>query len=249
MIPSQAPQRPAARWAIASSSAAVGLLALAVALGAIETPNAAEILSDAADSLGAWTYAIVPALAFLETAAFVGLVVPGETAIVVGGAVAERGEVTLPVLIGLVWVAAVGGDAVSFLLGRRFGRPFIDSHGARLGIRAEQVERVERFVDRHGGKAVVIARFVGVMRALTPFLIGASHFPLRRFLPYSAVGALAWAAAFTLVGYGFSESLESAGEEATRISVAAAVVAALVLVAAIRSGQASGGRHRRPPPR
>lgn len=239
MISSQAPQRPGIRWALAGSSTAAALLALALAFGAIETPNLAEILSDAADSLGAWAYVVVPVLAFLETGAFVGLVVPGETAIVVGGAVAERGEVTLPVLVGLVWLAAVGGDIVSFLLGRRFGRPFIDSHGARLRIRPEQVAQAERFIDRHGGKAVVIARFVGVLRALTPFLIGASHFPLRRFLPYSAVGALGWAAAFTLVGYGFSESVESAGKDAASIALAGAVVAVLMVLLAVRGGRAA----------
>ena len=111
-----------ARWALAAASTA-GLAALALALDLVDTPDLTEPLSGAADSLGAWTYLVVPALAFLETGAFVGLVVPGETAIVVGGAVAERGQVGLPALIGLVWVAAVGGDVVSFFLGRRFGRP------------------------------------------------------------------------------------------------------------------------------
>jgi membrane-associated protein len=192
------------------------------------------MLSGAADSLGAWTYAVVPALAFLETGAFVGLLVPGETAIVVGGAVAERGGVELPVLIGLVWIAAVGGDVVSFLLGRRFGRPFIDAHGTRLRIGPEQVERVERFVDRHGGKAVLIGRFVGILRALTPFVAGASRFPLRRLLPYSAAGGLAWAATYTLVGYAFSASIESAGEDATRIGFAAALAAGCIFVLAAR---------------
>jgi membrane-associated protein len=227
-----------ARFALAGTATVGVLLALALVLGAIETPDVADTLSDAADSLGAWTYVMVPTLAFLETGAFVGLVVPGETAIVVGGVVAERGEVALPALIGLVWVAAVGGDVVSFLIGRRFGRPFLEAHGARLRIRPDHVERVERMFDRHGGKAILVGRFVGIMRALTPFLAGASRFPLRRFVPYTAVGALGWATAFTLVGYGFSESFESAGEDATRIALAGAlVVAAVMLVLAVRSGR------------
>jgi membrane-associated protein len=231
-------QRSGAGAVLAGGVSTVALLGLAVAFGAIETPDVADILSDAAGSLGAWTYVVVPALAFLETAAFVGLVVPGETAIVVGGAVAERGEVTLPALIGLVWVAAVGGDVVSFLLGRRFGRPFIDSHGRRLHIGPEQVERVERFINRHGGKAVLVGRFVGILRALTPFVAGASRLPLRRLLPYSAVGALGWAAVYSLVGYGFSTSFESAGKDATRIALAAALGAAFTLVLVLRSGRA-----------
>jgi membrane-associated protein len=221
--------------------AAGASIALAVAVGAIKTPDLADPLTSAADSLGAWTYLFVPGLAFLETGAFVGLLVPGETAIVVGGVVAERGAVTLPALIGLVWVAAVGGDLVSFLLGRRYGRAFLDAHGARLRIRPEQVERVERLFDRHGGKAVLVGRFVGILRALLPFVAGASRFPLRRFLPFTALGALGWATTFTLVGYGFSESFESAGRDASRIVLAAALLAGVVmLAAAVRSGRLRG---------
>ena len=235
-----------ARWAEGGIAPAAGIalagvtavLGLAVALGAVPTPEFSGVLSDAADSLGSWTYALVPSLAFLETGAFVGLAVPGETAILVGGVVAERGEVQLAPLIGLVWLAAVGGDVVSFLLGRRFGRPLLDAHGARLRIRAEHVERVERIFDRHGGKAILVGRFVGILRALMPFVAGASRFPLRRFVPYTALGALGWAATFTLVGYGFSESFESAGEDANRIALAAALGAGVVMLAlAIRSGR------------
>jgi membrane-associated protein len=239
MSASLAPLRPGARLAFAGATAAGTFLALGVALGAIETPDVANALSDAADSLGAWTYLFVPTLAFLETGAFVGLAVPGETAIVVGGVVAERGEVSLPALIGLVWAAAVGGDTVSFLLGRRFGRPFLDAHGARLRIPPERVGRIERLFDQHGGKTVLVGRFVGVLRALIPFVAGAAHFPLRRFVPYTAVGALGWVTTFTLVGYGFSESFESAGKDATRIALAGALVIGTVMLAlAVRSGRA-----------
>jgi membrane-associated protein len=227
---------------VAVTVAAGASIALAVALGAIETPDLADPLTRAADSLDEWTYLFVPGLAFLETGAFVGLLVPGETAIVVGGVVAERGAVALPALIGLVWVAAVAGDLVSFLLGRRYGRAFLDAHGARLRIRPEQVDRVERLFDRHGGKAVLVGRFVGIVRALLPFVAGASRFPLRRFLPFTALGALGWAATFTLVGYGFSESFESAGRDASRIVLAAALLAGVVmLAAAVRSGRLRRG--------
>ena len=239
MTASLAPLPPGARLALAAATAAGTSLALAVALGAIEAPDVSGILSDAADSLGAWTYLAIPALAFLETGAFVGLAVPGETAIVVGGVVAERGEVELPLLIGFVWVAAVSGDVVSFVLGRRFGRPLLDAHGARLGISPEQVERVEQMFERHGGRAVLLGRFVGILRALTPFVAGASRFPLRQFLPYSAIGALAWTTAFTLVGYGFSDSFESAGRTATRIAlVGALIVGGVMLASAVRSSRA-----------
>ena len=241
---SLASPRARARFGLAVAAAAGTLLALALVLGAIETPDVADALSDAADSLGAWTYVLVPMLAFFETGAFVGLLVPGETAIVVGGVVAERGEVALPALVGLVWIAALGGDVVSFLLGRRFGRPFLDAHGARLRIRPEHLERVEQLFARHGGKAILVGRFVGILRALTPFVAGASRFPLRRFVPYAAAGTLGWAAAFTLVGYGFAKSFESAGKDATRIALAAALVAgALMLAVSVRRSRPQEGQH------
>jgi diacylglycerol kinase family enzyme len=107
-----------------------------------------------------------------------------------------------------------------------------------LRIRPEQVERVERLFDRHGGKTVLVGRFIGVLRALTPFVAGASRFPLRRLLPYTAIGALAWATTFTLVGYGFSESFQSAGKSATRIAlVGALVIGTVMLSLAVRSGR------------
>jgi membrane-associated protein len=224
-----APARTRGRLAIAGTATAGTLLALVAALGVVNPPDPAGALSSASGSLGEWAYLAVPALAFLETGAFVGLLVPGETAVVVGGVVAERGDVALPAMIGLVWVGAVGGDLVSFALGRRLGRPFLDANGARLRIRPEQLERVERFFARYGGRAVLVGRFVGLLRALTPFVAGTSRLPLRRFLPYSVVGALGWAATFTLVGYAFAGSFESAGETATRIALGAAALVAVTL--------------------
>lgn len=218
-------------WVTVAALAGAGV-ALAVVLGAIELPDAGALLSDASRSLGAWTYLAVPALAFLETGAFVGLVVPGETAVLVGGVAAERGEVAVLPLIGMVWAAAVAGDVVSFLLGRRLGRRFLVVHGPRLRVDAARLARVERFYDRHGGKAILVGRFVGLVRAVSPFLAGSSGLELRRFLPYSVAGALVWAAAFTLVGYGFSESFEAAGASATRVALAGAVLVAVVLALA-----------------
>ena len=230
----RSPARGLGRVAVAGAAAAGTLVAVLFAAGALDTPDPSAALSSASGSLGEWTYLAVPALAFLETGAFVGLLVPGETAVVVGGVVAQRGDVTLPALIALVWLGAVGGDLVSFGLGRRLGRPFLDAHAARLRIRPEHVQRVERFFARYGGRAVLVGRFVGILRALTPFVAGASQLPLRRFLPYSLLGALTWAATFTVVGYVFASSFESAGEAAARIALGAAVLAAIALLVVAR---------------
>ena len=151
--------------------------------GSVRLPDVEGMLEDASRTAGELGLPGRRRVAFLETAAFVGLVVPGETAVVVGGVVAERGDVELIPLIGLVWLAAAAGDAASFLLGRRLGRPFLERHGPRLRLGPERLTRVERFYDRHGGKAVLVGRFAGLVRAVSPFLAGASGLSLGASCP------------------------------------------------------------------
>jgi membrane protein DedA with SNARE-associated domain/diacylglycerol kinase family enzyme len=211
---------------IIGTAALAGVVTLAAVGGLLPMPDPTGALEDASRTLGAWAYPAVAAFAFLETGAFVGLLVPGETAVVIGGVVASQGDVELVPLIGLVWLAAAAGDLVSFALGRRHGRPFLERHGPRVGVGPDRLGQVERFYARHGGSAVLLGRFVGLVRAVSPFVAGASGLALRRFLPWSLAGTLAWAATFTLVGYGFSESFADSGETAARIALGAALLAA-----------------------
>jgi membrane protein DedA with SNARE-associated domain/diacylglycerol kinase family enzyme len=227
------------RPALLATGVLAAAAALLVAVGVVPLPNVDGPLEDASRTLGAWAYPAVAGFAFLETGAFVGLLVPGETAVVVGGVVAERGGVELLPLIGFVWVAAAAGDMVSYLIGRRLGRPFLERHGPRFQLTPDRLARVDRFYERHGGKAVLLGRFTGLVRAVSPFVAGASGLELRRFAAWSAAGALLWATAFTLVGYGFSESFAESGETAARIAAAVALAAAVgyLAVARVRSGR------------
>src|SRR4051812_29996938 len=132
---------------------ALAITALAlVATGTVELPDLEHALTDLSETLGPWTYALVGGLAFLETGAFVGLIAPGETAIVLGGGVAAQGEINVFAVLGIAGIAAARGDTASFALGARLGRGFIPRHGPRLGMTAPRVERVERFYARHGAK-------------------------------------------------------------------------------------------------
>ncbi len=176
--------------------------------GAVELPDLDELLEDVGRTLGTWTYLLVGMLCFLESGAFVGLIVPGETAIIVGGVVAGQGKLDLIVLIAIVWSTAVAGDLFSFMLGRRLGRDFLVRHGPRVQITEERIEQVERFYDRHGGKAVFLGRFVGLVRAVSPFLAASSGMPLRRFLPYDVLAAGIMGTAFCLLGFVFWRSLD-----------------------------------------
>ena len=198
--------------------------------GLVETPDLEKALTDLSDTLGAWAYLLVAALAFLETGAFVGLIAPGETAIVLGGVVAAQGGVDLPVILLVAWIGAALGDLASFLLGQRLGRRFLIARGPRLGVTAARLERVESFFDRHGAKAILIGRFVGIVRAVAPFLAGASDMRLRAFLPWSLLGTAAWASTFTLVGYAFHRSFASAAHTLTHGALGLAVLATAALL-------------------
>jgi membrane-associated protein len=210
--------------------ALAALAAVAFALtttGVIELPDLEAALTNLSDTLGQWTYLLVAGLAFLETGAFVGLIAPGETAVVLGGVVAAQGQVELGLLLVLVWLAAAAGDLTSFILGRRLGRRFIVARGPRIGVTPARLERVEGFFSRHGPKAILIGRFVGIIRAVAPFLAGASGLEFRRFLPWSLLGTAAWASAFTLVGYLFHRSFSTAADTLTHGAFALAVVAGM----------------------
>jgi membrane-associated protein len=210
-----------------------------VATGVVNPPDLDKALTDLSDALGPWTYALVAGLAFLETGAFVGLVAPGETALVLGGVVAAKGDVDLPVILALTWAAAAAGDLASFLLGRRLGRRFLVAHGPRIGVTPPRLERVDVFFDRHGAKAILIGRFIGIVRAVAPFTAGASGMRLRRFLPFSLLGTAVWSALLIGIGYAFSDSFEHAADLFTHGALALAVVAAVVLALRARNRRAA----------
>jgi membrane protein DedA with SNARE-associated domain/membrane-associated phospholipid phosphatase len=213
------------RWTLGAGVVAVVALAL-WGTGVVEPPNLTKLIEDAGTRLGKWTYLLVGALAFLETGAFVGLVAPGESAILIGGVVAGQGKISIYVLIGIVWACAVAGDLTSYTLGRRLGRGFLERHGPRLKITEERLRYVEDFFARRGGITILIGRFIGLVRAIAPFIAGASKMPLRTFLPYDVLGAGLWGSLFCLLGYFFWRSL---GKVETYIGRGAAAFSFLVV--------------------
>lgn len=200
--------------------------------GLVQLPNIEEVLLTVGETLGAWTYLLVPVLAFLETGAFVGLLAPGETAMILGGVVAGQGEISVITLIALVWIAAILGDGFSFWLGRRLGREFLVRHGPKFRITPEVIERVEGFFEQHGGKAILLGRFVGIVRAVAPFMAGTGKMSFRRFLPYDILGAGLWATTFILLGYVFWQSLgtvlEYAKKGALGLGITISVIVGLI---------------------
>ena len=189
-----------------------------------------KILEDVSHALGAWTYLLVAVLAFAETGAFVGLVVPGETVMILGGATAGQGATDIYLLIAIGWVCAFLGDTTSFFVGRRLGRDFLRRHGPRVGISEERLGQVDDYFERHGGKTIFLGRFIGFVRAFAPFIAGSSGMPYRGFVPYSVLGTGLWAGSAIIVGYAFSRSIESVLDYAGKGAFALGTL--IVLIAA-----------------
>ena len=223
-------RRGRARWAVAAGACAAVLAFYGI--GVVDLPSVESVLEGLGSRLGEWTYVLVGALAFLETAAFVGLVAPGELAVVFGGFAAGQGEIDAFLLAAIVWASAMAGDSTGYLFGRRLGRGWALHHGRRVKVTPERFESAEGFFNRHGGKTIVVGRFIGFVRALAPFVAGASRMPYLRFLLASVAGSAVWVAAFVALGYVFWRSLDSALAIAKRGNLGllafAAVVAALV---------------------
>jgi membrane protein DedA with SNARE-associated domain/membrane-associated phospholipid phosphatase len=219
--------------AIVAVAVAFGYYLISRQLGHLDLQG---LLEDVSNTLGAWTYLLVGVFAFAETGAFVGLVVPGETVMLLGGAVAGQGAIDIYLLIAIAWFSAWAGDTTSFFIGRRLGREFVIKHGPRVGIGHERFEKVEDYFSRHGGKTIFIGRFISLVRAFAPFIAGSSGMRYRAFVPYSILGTGLWASAHILVGYFFSRSIESAAEYAGRgaFALATTIVVIAIVVSAVR---------------
>jgi len=184
-------------------------------------------------AMPAWAvYGAVAALAFGESAAFVGLVLPGETALLLGGVVAASGRISLPLMIVLAIVAAIVGDSVGYEIGRFGGLAIRGSRAGRF-IGVQRWERAETFMTRHGGWAVFSGRWVGLMRALVPALAGMTRMPYRRFLLFNVAGAALWATTVVVGGYLAGASWQRAQAYLGQASVVLGIVVAGVIAVAV----------------
>lgn len=151
--------------------------------------------------LGHWGYLVVFIVVLLECQAVIGLFLPGESLVLLGGFLAGQGAFDPYILTAVIIAAAVVGDTIGYLVGLRLGQEWILKHGARFGLRQEHIDRVERFLERHGGKAIIGSRYMHLLRVLTPFMAGAHRMPYGRFLFYNTVGVVTWSALFVFLGH------------------------------------------------
>ncbi len=183
-------------------------------------------------AVGLWLYVIAGGLAFAEAAILVGMVVPGETALLVAGVFCNPhyGRLSLPVMIAVAVLCAIAGDSVGYEFGRKFGPGLRRSRlGQKVG--ENRWNTVDAFIERHGGKAVFLGRLTALLRALMPSMAGMSGMRYRTFLVWNAAGAVLWAPGCVLLGYAFASALNVVGQTLTWAPLAILTVVVVVAFA------------------
>lgn len=178
--------------------------------------------------LSGWVaYGVIAALVFGETAIFLGFILPGEAAVVLGGVLASRGHVSLTLLIVVVVIAAVTGPLVGYEIGRRMGDALFASRAMRAVPGG--ADKARSALRDRGGVAVLAGRFVAVIRAVMPAAAGAARVPYRTFLIYNLAGGVIWGVGYCLLGY-LAGSAYVAVER--KVGTGLAIALAVVVVAA-----------------
>lgn len=184
-------------------------------------------LADITSQYGIWTYAVLFLVVFAETGLVVTPFLPGDSLLFAAGAIAALGSLDVGLLIILLMVAAILGDTVNYWIGARIGRRAFS--GDIRFIKQEYLQRTERFYEKHGGKTIILARFVPIIRTFAPFVAGIGVMDYRRFVVYNVGGGVAWVAMFTLAGYYFG-NLEIVKRNFSLVVLAIIVISVLPIV-------------------
>jgi len=158
-------------------------------------------LNEIISNYGAWTYGILFAVIFMETGFVVTPFLPGDSLLFAAGTFAALGSLNPFYLFGLLSVAAVLGDTINYSIGAFIGERAFS--GEIKFLKKEHLDRTQKFYEKHGGKTIILARFVPIIRTFAPFVAGVGTMKYRKFITYNVVGGIAWVAIFTFLGYFF----------------------------------------------
>ena len=153
-------------------------------------------------SFGGWAYLIVFLVIFCETGLFVTPILPGDSLLFGLGAIAAMGALKVEWLFVMLSIAAIAGDTVNYMIGHYVG-PRVFARASGRFFKKEYLERTHRFYEKYGGKTIVIARFVPIIRTFAPFVAGIGSMTYSRFIVYNIVGGISWIALFIFGGYYF----------------------------------------------
>jgi membrane-associated protein len=159
-------------------------------------------LAELTAAYGPWIYGILFLIIFCETGLVVTPFLPGDSLLFVAGAIATQDAMNVHLMVVLLIVAAILGDAVNYSIGRFFGAKLFANQDSKI-FRRRYLEITEEFYAKHGGKTIILARFVPIVRTFAPFVAGMGHMPYRRFAAYNVIGAIVWVTLFSYAGYFF----------------------------------------------
>ena len=161
-------------------------------------------LIELTQTYGLWIYAILFFIVFCETGLVVTPFLPGDSLLFAAGAVAALGGMNVHIAAALLLAAAVIGDAVNFAIGKYFGEKLFAKPDSRV-FKREYLDKTHAFYEKYGGKTIILARFVPIVRTFAPFVAGMGNMHYGRFIRYNIIGALMWVGLLTYAGYFFGE--------------------------------------------
>ena len=161
-------------------------------------------LQELVNNYGNWIYAILFAIVFCETGLVVLPFLPGDSMLFAAGTIAAVGDMNIFVLIGLLIVAAVLGDFVNFEIGKHFGQKLFSNPNSKI-FKQSYLQKTHDYYEKYGGRTIIIARFVPIVRTFAPFVGGMGNMNYAQFARYNIVGAVLWVVSFTTLGYFFGQ--------------------------------------------
>jgi membrane protein DedA with SNARE-associated domain len=188
-----------------------------------------RLVNSLGGNLAPWGYVLVFVIAAAESAAFLGLVVPGETLLLIAGFLCWRGDMDLGVTMACAITGAIVGDSIGYEIGRHLGRHLYSSRAGRW-VGRERWDRARTYLRTKGGRAVFFGRFVAVLRALVPAVAGDAHLPYRTFLAWNAAGGIIWGIVHVGIGYLAGPSYRAVEHTVGRASLGVLVVVVAVAV-------------------
>lgn len=163
-----------------------------------------EHLQELVNNYGNWIYAILFAIVFCETGLVVLPFLPGDSMLFAAGTIAAVGDMNIFVLIGLLIVAAVLGDFVNFEIGKHFGQKLFSNPNSKI-FKQSYLQKTHDYYEKYGGRTIIIARFIPIVRTFAPFVGGMGNMNYAQFARYNIVGAVLWVVSFTTLGYFFGQ--------------------------------------------
>ncbi|MGL4604187.1 MAG: DedA family protein [Iodobacter sp.] len=177
---------------------------------------------------GTWVYGLLFAVIFVETGVVVMPFLPGDSLLFVAGMLAGGGHMNLYVLMALLFTAAVLGDAVNYTIGRYFGHKLFANKDSKI-FRQDYLQKTHAFYEKHGGKTIILARFVPIVRTFAPFVAGMAEMSYHRFLMFNFIGAAVWVVSLLYAGY-FLGGIPFIAKNIGSIAIALVLIPALPVV-------------------